>query len=405
MKKIINKRIFGNELKYLKEVIRNEFSTSSGAKMMNLLEKKFAKIFQSKHAISFVNGTATMHAALEAMGIGKNDEVIVPPLTMSSTAFAVLQANATPVFADIDLETFLIDPASIKKLINEKTKAVITVALYGLSPDIDKIRKLSNKIKIIEDNAECFLGEYKNKLAGTFGDCASFSFQSSKHITSGEGGMLITSNESLANKIRKVQSLGYIGLSSKKSKIDKNKLLNPNYERHYCLGWNYRISELCSAVALGQLENIRTLVSRRIHVAKLFQKKSRLYNNWFVPQKIPNNCKHSYWTWAVKLETNKISWEEFVNKFKYFGGDNVYAAWKLSYQEPSFKNLRFLGREKFISKKNLKNYSKKKLCPNAEYIQPRILQFKTNYWKIKDMYKQANVLEKTLKFFGKQPGG
>jgi perosamine synthetase len=83
---------------------------------------------------------------------------------MSSTAFAVLQANATPVFADIDLETFLIDPESIKKLINRKTKAIITVALYGLSPDIDRIRKLSNKIKIIEDNAECFLGKYKNKL-------------------------------------------------------------------------------------------------------------------------------------------------------------------------------------------------------------------------------------------------
>jgi perosamine synthetase len=369
---------------------------------MNLLEKKFATIFKSKYAISFINGTATMHAALEAMGVGKNDEVIVPPLTMSSTAFAVLQANATPVFADISLETFLIDPESIKKLINKKTKAIITVALYGLSPDIDKIRKVSNKIKIIEDNAECFLGLYKNKLAGTLGDCASFSFQSSKHITSGEGGMLITSNKVLADKIRKVQSLGYMGLSSKKSKIDKNKLANPNYDRHYCLGWNYRISELCSAVALGQLENINALVSRRIEVAKLFYKKSRQYHNWFVPQKIPNYCKHSHWTWAVKLETNKISWEEFTSKFKQFGGDNIYAAWKLSYQEPVFKNLRFLGREKLISRKKLKNYSKKNLCPNAEYLQPRILQFKTNYWKIEDMHKQARVLEKTLKFFGKQ---
>jgi len=402
MKKIINKRIFGNELKYLGEVIRHEFSTSSGAKMMNLLEKKFATIFKSKHAISFVNGTATMHAALEAMGVGKNDEVIVPPLTMSSTAFAVLQANATPVFADIDLETFLIDPQSVKKLITKKTKAIITVALYGLSPDIDKIRKLSNKIKIIEDNAECFLGKYKNQLVGTLGDCASFSFQSSKHITSGEGGMLITSDEALANKIRKVQSLGYMGLSSKKSKIDKNKLLNPHYDRHYCLGWNYRMPELCSAVALAQLENINLLVSRRIEAAKLFQKKSRLYNNWFVPQKTPKNCKHSYWTWAVKLESNRISWESFTNKFKYFGGDNIYAAWKLSYKEPVFKYLRFLGREEFISKKNLKNYSKNNLCPNAEYLQPRMLQFKTNYWKTADMYKQANVLEKTLKFFGKQ---
>jgi len=401
MSKIINRRIFGNEIKYLKEVIKTEFSTSSGAKMMNLFEKKFAKTFKSKHAISFVNGTATMHAALEAMGIGKNDEVIVPPLTMSSTAFAVLQANATPVFADVDLETFLIDPKSIKKLINKKTKAIITVALYGLSPDIDKIKQLSNSVRIIEDNAECFMGYYKNKIAGTLGDCASFSFQSSKHLTSGEGGVIITSSESLANKIRKVQSLGYIGLSSKKSKIDKSKLLNPDYERHYCLGWNYRMSELCSAVALAQLENIKPLVSRRIKVANIFAKKAKSYQRWFVPQKVPHNCKHSYWTWAVKLETDKISWQEFSDKFKYFGGDNVYAAWRLSYQEPAFKNLRFLGRENLIDKKNLKVYLRKSLCPNAEYLQSRMLQFKTNYWNIKDAYRQANVLERTLKFFGK----
>jgi perosamine synthetase len=400
MKKIINKRIFGNEIKYLKKVIKTEFSTSSGAKMMNLFEKKFAKIFKSKHAISFVNGTATMHAALEAMGIGKNDEVIVPPLTMSSTAFAVLQANATPVFADVDLDTFLIDPKSIKKLINKKTKAIITVALYGLSPDIDKIKQLSNSVSIIEDNAECFMGYYKNKIVGTLGDCASFSFQSSKHLTSGEGGVLITSSLSLANKIRKVQSLGYMGLSSKKSKIDKSKLLNPDYERHYCLGWNYRMPELCSAVALAQLENIKPLVSRRIKVANIFEKKAKNYHRWFVPQKVPHNCKHSYWTWAVKLDTDKISWQEFSDKFKYFGGDNVYAAWRLSYQEPAFKNLRFLGRENLIDKRNLKAYFRKSLCPNAEYLQSRMLQFKTNYWNIKDAYRQADVLERTLKFFG-----
>ena len=140
-----NKRIFGNEFKYLKQVLKSEFSTSSGAKMMNLLEKKFASTFKSKYAISFVNGTATMHAALEAMGIKNGDEVIVPPLTMSSTAFAVLQANATPIFADIDADTFLIDPNSIKKKISNKTKAIITVALYGLSPDMDKIKKISKK--------------------------------------------------------------------------------------------------------------------------------------------------------------------------------------------------------------------------------------------------------------------
>jgi perosamine synthetase len=400
MKKEIKKRIFGNEFNYLKQVLRGEFKTSQGSKMMNLLEKKFARKYKIPYVISFTNGTATMHAALEAMGIGPGDEVIVPPLTMSSTAFSVLHANATPVFADVNLDTFLIDPVAIKKLINKKTKAIITVALYGLSPDMKEIIKLKNRIKIIEDNAECFLGYYNNKLAGTLGDCASFSFQSSKHITSGEGGVLITSNRKLADKIRKIQSLGYRGLSSIRSKIKKEDIQNPNYDRHYSLGWNYRMSELCSAVALAQLENINLLVDRRIQVANIFSKNAKNFENWFIPQKVPKNCVHSYWTWAVKLETNRISWEDFVNRFKYFGGDGIYGAWKLSYKEPAFQKLRLLGRERFIKKNNLDKYFYKSLCPNAEYLQPRILQFKTNYWNIKEAYKQGEILNKTLKYFG-----
>ena len=105
----INKRIYGNEVKYLQEVLANEFRSSSGSVMMKRFEDAFAKRFNSAYAISFVNGTATMHAALEAMGIGPGDEVIVPPLTMSATTFAVLQANATPIFADVDAKTFQID--------------------------------------------------------------------------------------------------------------------------------------------------------------------------------------------------------------------------------------------------------------------------------------------------------
>ena len=406
MKKKIKKRIFGNELNYLKEVLKGEFRTSKGSRMMSLLEKKFSKKYKVPYAISFTNGTATMHAALEAMDIRPGDEVIVPPLTMSSTAFSVLHANATPVFADVNLDTFLIDPASIKKLINTNTKAIITVALYGLSPDMNQIIKLKNKnknknkIKIIEDNAECFLGYYNDKLAGTLGDCASFSFQSSKHITSGEGGILITHNRKFADKIRKIQSLGYKGLNSVRSKIRKEDIQNPYYDRHYSLGWNYRMPELCSAVALAQLENIDFLVNKRIQVANIFRNNSKNFENWFTPQKVPENCVHSYWTWAVKLETNKVSWEDFVSKFKYFGGDGIYGAWKLSYKEPAFQKLRFLGRENFIKKKNLDKYFYKSLCPNAEYLQTRILQFKTNYWNIKEDYKQGEILNKTLRYFG-----
>ena len=190
------KRIGSNELKYVTEVLSTEFRSSSGATFMRRFEEKFTDIFDIKYGISFVNGTATMHAALEALGIGVGDEVIVPPLTMSATTFAVLQANATPIFADVNSDTFQIDPNSIEKLITPNTKAIITVALYGLCPDMDPIISLAKKngIFIIEDNAECFLGKYKNQLVGTLGDCASFSFQSSKHLTSGEGGIIITKN-------------------------------------------------------------------------------------------------------------------------------------------------------------------------------------------------------------------
>ena len=129
--------------------------------MLNLFESTFAKCFGVNHAIGFTNGTATMHASLEAWGIGSGDEVIVPPLTMAATSFAVLQANATPVFADVDINTFQISAESIEKNITDKTKAIITVSLFGLSPDMDKIMSIAKKhnLKVLEDNAECFFSK------------------------------------------------------------------------------------------------------------------------------------------------------------------------------------------------------------------------------------------------------
>jgi perosamine synthetase len=396
----ITKRIYGNEEKYLKEVISYQFKTSKGATMMGRLEAAFAERFDSKYAIAFVNGTATMHAALEAYGISPGDEVIVPPLTMSATTLAVLQANATPVFADVDPNTFQISVDSIKENITEKTRAIITVALYGLSPDMDPIIDLarSRGIFVIEDNAECFLGKYKGRMVGTLGDCASFSFQSSKHLTSGEGGIVITDNHELANKIRKVQSLGYSGVSATKGKISKRDIQDPNYSRHTTLGWNYRMPELCCAVALAQLENIDDLVARRIKVAEMFQSVIKGYEDWFVPQEFDLNYRNSYWTWVAKIIRKDISWYQFRDRFTELGGDGVYAAWKLTYMEPMFEDLKFLGREKFISKDNLKKY-RSNPCPVAETLQKQLVQFKTNYWNLNEAEVQAEVLLKTLRSF------
>lgn len=396
----IERRIFGSEIKYLEEVLQTEFRASMGSTMMLRLEDAFRHRFSSQYAISFINGTATMHAALEARGIGVGDEVIVPPLTMSATTLAVLQANATPVFADVDERTFQIDPQSISERITPQTKAIITVALYGLSPDMDPIMKLAEQhnLTVIEDNAECFLGTYKGRLVGTIGHCSSFSFQSSKHITSGEGGMILTNEEDYAENIRKVQSLGYAGVKADKGKITKRDVQSPDYSRHVTMGWNYRMPELCCAVALAQTENIDALVARRIEVARIFDEATREFHDWFTPQYTGPEYTNSYWTWATCLRNPAVEWTEFRDRFEKAGGDGVYAAWKLTYLEPMFTELNLLRRDKFISPQNVKNY-RKGLCPVAEKLQPRLLQFKTNYWDLDRAYQQAEILNRTLRTF------
>jgi Predicted pyridoxal phosphate-dependent enzyme apparently involved in regulation of cell wall biogenesis len=158
-----------------------------------------------------------------------------------------VQCGATPVFGDVDKDTFVIDTKSIEKKISSKTKAIIPVSLYGLSPDYDALNKLKevNGIKVLGDHAECFLGKYNNRVVGSIDDAASFSFQSSKHLTSGEGGMVVTSDEEFAVKLRRIQSLGYIGVG-KNAKIKKEDIQDPSYYRHGSLGWNYRMPELCA---------------------------------------------------------------------------------------------------------------------------------------------------------------
>ncbi|HUR87794.1 MAG TPA: DegT/DnrJ/EryC1/StrS family aminotransferase [Ramlibacter sp.] len=394
-----HRRVFGNELKYVEEVLATEFRSSQGSMFMRRVEQAFAEKFGSPYAISFVNGTATMHAALEAKGIGPGDEVIVPPLTMSATSFAVLQTGATPIFADVDADTFQIDPKSIAERITPNTRAIITVALYGLSPDMNPIMALADKHRlfVIEDNAQCFLGKYDGKIAGTIGHCASFSFQSSKHITSGEGGMIITADLELAEGIRKVQSLGYAGVSATKGKITKRDIQDPDYSRHVTMGWNYRMPELCCAVALAQLENIDALVQARVEAAMKFEQAARTCD-WLVPQKTPANCTHSYWTWVAKLTRDDIPWHAFRDRFTELGGHGVYAAWKLTYLEPMFVNMNLLGRERFIAPEIKEQYAPG-LCPVAEAIQPRLLQFKTNYWDDTQAQKQADILERTIASF------
>lgn len=388
-----NLRITGNELKYIKEVLATEFRSSKGSVMMERFEKAFSNKFESQFAISFVNGTATMHAVLEAIGVGIGDEVIVPPLTMSSTTVAVMQCGGTPVFADVCEDTFLIDPKSIEQCITERTKAIITVSLYGLVPKMDEIMKIAKRydLFVLEDNAQCVRGKYKGKIAGTFGHAASFSLQSSKHLTCGEGGVVTTNDKLLAENIRKVCSLGYAGVGAEKGKISKKEIQDPAYSRHVMMGWNYRMPELCSAVALAQLERLDTLVEARVKAAEYYLGVLRDCP-WLIPQYVDEDRECSYWTLAVIIQHPKVTWHQFRDKFLDLGGDGIYAAWKLTYLEPMFEHRNLLGRENNLTRNN---YGKG-LCPIAEDLQPRLLQFKTNFWNSIDAEKQADILKKTI---------
>ena len=397
------KRVSDKEREYVLQVLDTQFKSSAGSRMTKRLEEAFAEKFNVKYAISFINGTATMHAALAAAGIGPGDEVIVPPLTMSSTAFVVMHANAVPVFADIDPKTFTIDPADIKKKITKYTRAIIPVAIYGLSPDMDAIMELARKhnLTVIEDDAQCFLGYYKGKIVGSIGHMASFSFQSSKHITSGEGGMITTNDEELANKIRRFNSLGYAGVSARKGKITKEDIQDPRYERHVSLGYNYRLPELCSAVVLAQVERLDELVQKRIEVANLYEQVVRDYK-WLEPQYVPDGYKHAYWTFVLKLDTNRVDWYAFRKKYIEFGGDGIYAAWQLSYLEPVFRNHVFYPKECPVRCPHYKGLLQEYgpgLCPTAETIQPKLLQFKTNYLDLAIAERKADALVKTIKYF------
>jgi perosamine synthetase len=311
-------RISELEKKYVLQVLESEFRSSKFVNMTQKFEEEFAKYFESKYAISFINGTSTMHAALEALEIGVGDEVIVPPLTMSATTFAVLHANATPVFADVDLDTFQISIDSIKEKITKNTKAIIPVGLYGGCADLEALVRVCEPygIQIIEDNAEVMGSTLNGKKVGTFGITSSFSLQSSKHLTSGEGGVLITNNLDFAQKVRRVQSLGYAGVGATKSKISKADIQSPDYNRHVSMGWNYRMPELCAAVGLAQIQRVEELVAVRTASAQLLSEAALGFDNVLKPQKMVQNSTNTYWTWAAQLNLEAIGWHDFRKIFK-----------------------------------------------------------------------------------------
>ena len=393
-------KYLGKELEYLTKVLNSENWTSTAGSWNQTLESEFSNKFQSEYTITFNSGTSTLHAALLAVGVQPGDEVLSPALTVIMDTTATIHANAVPVYVDIDPHTFNMDPDDLERKITPKSKAIIVVALYGLPCNMDRIMEIANKhnLPVIEDNAQCFLGEYKGKLAGTFGDIASYSFENSKHMSCGEGGAITSNSEKLATAARKISNHGFINSTAKegRTKLNLDVFQNPNYKRHDEIGWNYRLSEFSAAVTLAQLEKLDEIVERRIEVANMFLDVIDETNCGFlIPQLQPEGYKNSYWSLALLFEEEKcgMSWQDFRKRYVNNGGDGIYGAWSVPYLEPVMAE----GNFKKMNPHIYENISYPKgLCPVAEAVQQKIMQLKTNYRNLKLARQKADRFKQTI---------
>lgn len=406
---MVNKgwRFGEKELQYVKEVLDSGFASATSGNMCQRLESAFSKKVGAKYGICFNSGTSTMHSCLAAAGIGPGDEVIVPALTVVSTANVVVHQNAIPVFAEVSPDTFNIDPEDVKRKITSRTKAIIPVSLYGLSADFDPLMELAEKhnLVVIEDDAQAPVAGYKGRTTGSIGHMASFSFENSKHMTTGDGGMVTTSDEQLAKKIRKHGSLGFKAILAADGRVRSNKDIfqDPDYKRHDMFGWNYRLPEVAAAVGLAQLEKLDFFIELRQKIANMY---TQVIGNcgWLVPQYVPEGYTNVYYTYAVRFEGKKmgIDWRDFRKKYMEYGGDGIYAAWSVVYLETVYQDGIFYGRgcpmECHLNSHPVKY--EKGLCPVSEEVQQKIMQFVNNYSSVEEAEPKVEALRKAIKFYG-----
>lgn len=393
-------KYLGNELEYLQKVLEGESWSATGGSWTIGLEQKFSRRIGTKYGVAFNSGTSTLHAALEAVGAGPGDEVISPALTVIMDSTATFHANAVPVYCDIDESTFNLDPDKLEDLITPRTRAIIAVALYGLSPDYDRILEIAKKhdIPVIEDDAQAVLSFYKGRMLGTIGDIASFSFENTKHISCGEGGMILTDNEEYAERCRKLGGHGFRNLRAEDGRVRLNQDMfqNPDYKRHDTLGWNYRMPEFTAAVAYAQLERADELVRLRQDSAKIFMDVMKECD-FLIPQATPEGYVNSYYSLGVRYlgeEKLGVSWQDFRKEYVEMGGDGYYGAWSVPYLEPVIS-------ERVFAKRLPSVYEgvtyEEGLCPVAERVQKQIMQMKTNYRDLGLAREKAEVLYQLIK--------
>lgn len=277
----------GNEKKYLCECIDTGWISSEGP-FVKKFEEKMSELVNRKYGIAVSNGTAALEIAVQALGLGEGDEVIMPTLTIISCAMAVTKVGAIPVLIDSDLYTWNMNVNEIEAKITPKTKAIMIVHLYGLPVQVDQILSIAKKynLKVIEDAAEMHGQMYNGKPCGSFGDISTFSFYPNKHITTGEGGMLVTNDENLAERCKMLRNLCF--------RKDIRYV-------HHEISDNYRFTNIQAAIGLAQLERLDEFVEKKRQMGKYYTENLRNIEGIILPLEQTEYAHNIYWIYGIVL--------------------------------------------------------------------------------------------------------
>jgi len=341
-----------DDIRAVTEVLRSDWLTT-GPKVSEF-EEAFAQYVGAKHAVTVSSGTAALHAAMYAIGIGPGDEVIVPPITFAATANCVVYQGGTPVFSDVEPDTLLLDPNQIETKITSNTKAIIAVDYAGQPCNYDSLRKIADKhnLVLIADACHALGAEYKGQKTGKLADLNIFSFHPVKHITTGEGGMITTDNADYADRMRLFRNHGITTDHHQREKQGSW------YYEMVDLGYNYRMTDFQCVLGISQLKKLLGFLARRREIAKRYDDTFTSMSE-ITPLAVHENVLHAYHLYVVKID------------FKTLGIDRT-MLFTILREKGIAVNVHYIPahlhpfyRDKFNTRPGL--------CPNAEYAYEQII--------------------------------
>lgn len=359
----------GNEKKYLCECIDTGWISSEGP-FVKEFEQKMSATVNRKYGVAVSNGTAALEVAVQALGIGEGDEVIMPAFTIISCAMAVTKAGAVPVLVDSDLYTWNMNVDEIEAKITPRTKVIMVVHLYGLPVEIDKVLSLAKRynLKIIEDAAQMHGQTYNGKPCGSFGDISTFSFYPNKHITTGEGGMVVTDNEELAERCRMLRNLCF--------RKDARYI-------HDEISGNYRFTNLQAAVGLAQLERLDEFIGRKREMGRYYTERLQDVNGVILPIEQTEYADNIYWVYGIVLDKYTRADNRMAQKLLAEEGIGTRTFFWCIHEQPVYQKQGLFADESY---------------PNAEYLARKGFYIPSGLALTREQ--MDNVIDKVLRVVG-----